>query len=186
MGHPEPERVVLALAGPHGVGKSRHTDALARNLVAEGVNAIAVHHAPPPPWCVRFFDRALWFALERVRLLATTTARVIVADRWDESTDAAARVALDFEGEAMNRLAASERALRAVRVHWLLLDASDTELDVRLAARTGRGSTPAERAEALALREFTTRAVRTDRPVAEVEREVLAWALRCLAPTRPL
>lgn len=180
--------VVLVLTGPHGVGKSAHAGWLRTGLRKAGVRATLWAIAPPPAECVTPFDKALHYAMDRLRALHYARgieSEVLVVARWDESTCAAARAIAGEQGamaDAMVCLATCESDLRAVHVYRQLLDAPDAELDARLLRRDGRTQTPAERAEAAWMRHWMRPCapILTDRPAEAVRADVLAWALGVL------
>jgi hypothetical protein len=143
--------VVLVLTGPHGVGKSAHAGWLRAGLRNAGVRATLWTIAPPPAECVTPFDKAMHYAMDRLRALHYARgieSEVMVVARWDESTHAAARAVQradatgDLMAEAMQELATREAALRNVPVYRQLLDAPDAELDARMQRRCGRAQTP--------------------------------------------
>lgn len=171
-----PSCIVLALTGPHGAGKSRHAATLALRLSQRGVDVTLVAH-PPPPAGLDAWGRALHYAAARAQLLAGCTSRVVVADRWTESTRCAAAWAPEAARVHMNLLASFEDRHLGAAVHHLLLDASDETLDGRLRARHGRPATDAERIEARFLRtRFDARVVHTGRDEHLAAADVLAWA----------
>ena len=183
--------VVLVLTGPHGVGKSAHAGWLRTGLRNAGVRATLWTIAPPPAECVTPFDKAMHYAMDRLRALHYARgieSEVMVVARWDESTHAAARAVQradatgDLMAEAMQELATREAALRNVPVYRQLLDAPDAELDARMQRRCGRAQTPDERAEAAWMRDRMQPCapILTDRPAHAVRADVLAWALGVL------
>ena len=182
---------VLALEGPHGAGKSRHTDALAAALRARGVDARAFHH-PAPPRGAGPVEAALFFAAEREGLVRRTRTAVIVADRWYHSTAvlaSALRLSDYTTAHALQRVAEVEveryRNARHYDLAPVHLDAPDDVLDGRLAKR-GAPPTALEHAERAQLRHARAQAVRpprgvdTSRAREVVEAELLAWAVDVL------
>lgn len=169
-------RVVLVLTGPHGAGKSRHAATLALLLSQRGLDVALVAH-PSPPAGLGAWGRALHYAAFRATLLAGCASRVIVADRWTESTRCAAEWAPEGERGDMRVLAGFEDRQHGAAVYHLLLDASDATLDARLRGRRGRPATEAEREEARYLRtRFDARVVHTDRDEHLAAADVLSWA----------
>lgn len=140
--------VILALVGPEAAGKSSHARALAASLRAQSIPATSFHHPPPPPpLCDDPFGRALWYWQQRVKVGLETrrcTPRVIVADRWWESSlafgvvqplDVAARMGLAVEQEIDAWTTAQFACVESI-----LLDAPDDVLDARTVARGAEAS----------------------------------------------
>lgn len=140
--------VILALVGPEGVGKSSHAKALASALRAHGVPATSFHHPPPPPpLCDDPFGRALWHWTQRTKVgleARRNPPRVIIADRWWESTLAFAVVqATDVATRMINAVEQEIDAWTTASfapVESLLLDAPDEVLDARTIARGAKAS----------------------------------------------
>lgn len=168
---------ILVLEGPDGCGKSHHTDRLAAALRAEGIDAVAFHHAKPAD--ADPVLAALDYAAQRRRLVLAPPAEVIVADRWEVSTWALGRAmretCIGHHGQALIDLANAEGGWAGV-AGGATLDAADAVLDARLAAR----GTPATRLDC-AMRSayrITPRSsvYDTSRPADDVAAELLAWA----------
>lgn len=141
---------IVAFCGPHAVGKSTQTDAVADALTREGVAAWVWHHQGGGYGPVH---AALQFALQRAELVAAwddrATPDVVIADRWAVDTSILATV-LAAQGRANEAAAlrsiadAEARTLPPAR--YVLLDAPDAVLDARALAR-GRATTATEAAE---------------------------------------
>lgn len=174
-------RRILVLAGPHGAGKTGHADALAASLKSLGHDVEAWHHPPPPGPPRTALARALWYAWTREHLAMARPCSILVADRWTESTRAAARATILPEQEAMVTLADAEDCVYAPEA-MILLDASHAVIEARLRARHGRGQTREELAEARYLRStFADDArVDTDAPREMVAAEILRLACALL------
>lgn len=186
--------IILALIGPEGVGKSSHARALAAALRQRGVPATSFHHLPPPPpLCDDPFARALWYWTQRTKVgldAQRHPPRVIIADRWSESTLAFARVQSPDVGARMVDAVEQETDAWCVAgfpaVESIHLDAPDAVLDARTLARGSAASaidlhprTAEMRAwyrEAAAER-WGDRCIDTSGPREEVQRELLAEAL---------
>jgi thymidylate kinase len=129
---------IIALEGPDGVGKSYQTDAVAHALEASGITTVAWHHPLCPPGRTGF-RAALWYADVRAEMVQDTYAEVVIADRWFDSTEVAARDPF-VPGSTipMHHVVLAERAALP-RASVILLDAS---LDVLRRRLIARGETP--------------------------------------------
>lgn len=185
----EPRRVLVAIEGADGVGKSTVADAVARE-----VGACSWHHdvRPGSEWTT-----ALAFAHARAELCDALTSgaritrgvrvgtgheRVVIADRWTLSASIRTD-ALEAEGNPISR---ALRDLRGIeRVVWpraivILRVADDAAWSSRIVWRDNRLPTPRETAERaeyerLASRKRTVyRVVDAARPLADVVADVAA------------
>lgn len=192
-----PSTVVLALVGPEAAGKSSHARALAAALRQHGIPATSFHHPPPPSTpCDDPFARALWYWLQRTKVGLDTLRhppRVIVADRWNESTlafarvqpaDVAARMIDAVEQETDAWCTAGLPAVESIH-----LDAPDAVLDARTRARGDEASaidlhprTAEMRAwyRANATQYHSGRRIDTSAPREEVQRALLDEAISTL------
>lgn len=185
----EPRRVLVAIEGADGVGKSTVADAVARE-----VGACSWQHdvRPGGEWTM-----ALAFAHARAELcdaltsgaritrgvrVGTGNERVVIADRWTMSASIRTD-ALEAEGNPISR---SLRDLRGIeRVVWpraivILRVADDAAWSSRIVWRENRLPTTRETAERaeyerLASRKRTVhRVVDADRQLADVVADVVA------------
>jgi hypothetical protein len=172
---------ILALEGPDGCGKSTHADRLAAALRAEGVDAVAFHHAKPVTDDV--VAAALDYARQRHEMVRNTTAAVIVADRWTPSTwclGSAMAALLKLEHRNLFGLTdlAHAEARWLPRCDGALLWAPDPVLDARLKAR-GTPANEMHRKLREAYAWWAGTAVPrfdTSRPADAVAAGLLAWA----------
>lgn len=185
-------RVLVAIEGADGVGKSTVADAVARE-----VGACSWHHdvRPGGEWTM-----ALAFAHARAELcdaltsgaritrgvrVGTGNERVVIADRWTLSAEIRARalVALghSFEHVAHGLVAAEYRAMRSSgRPNaCVMLEVSDPDTwRSRFSARVGAKPTRLETVErekyAVVAQEGWRYVVDADRPLTEVVADVVA------------
>lgn len=170
---------VLVLEGPDGAGKSAHADRLAAALRAEGVDAVAFHHAKPAD--ADPVLAALNFAAQRRRLVLAPPAAVIVADRWAGSTwtlgHAMREACFGCHGQSLVDLGNAEEGWLPI-ADVAMLDADDAILDARLAER----GTPATRMDRALRSEYrrsrflARHCFDTSGPADVVAAGLLAWA----------
>lgn len=141
--------IIIAIEGADGTGKSHHAKALADALAAQGYPVELFQH-PRPPRPDNPIARALWYRDERTLLgarLATATPRIVVADRWRDSTLATAEAEHTTPAAVMHEIVDDEwrawEARRFAGVYGVTLDAPDAVLDARIHAR-GTAATPAD------------------------------------------
>lgn len=178
--------IYLAVEGCHGTGTSTHADAIASALRADGLVARAYHHPRHPDGCTGP-ARVAWYAgaraqlaAEQERLAASLVGcgddlpRVVVMDRGPWSGVVHAR-SLYVEPSRAVDLAMREVASEPWRsAPMVVLDAAADVLDARLRER---GEDPAaSHAERCEWAQIDARRVCTDRDVAVVRAELLAWA----------
>lgn len=171
--------MIVVIEGPDYVGKTTVARALVDALTFFNITARYHAHAPPPdgasPW-----RAAVWFALERARIIdecaRDTETAVHVVDRWTLS----ARIRNCVEPSRCGwSLANAEKHAHSVAAVFVLRATADV-LNQRAAAR-GSVRTPLERREAAeyaALIEVCT--IDANGTVAEAVNAIL-WFLR-LAP----
>ena len=174
----------LILEGCHGTGTTTHADALAETLRGMLPRVWVYHHPPHPPG-LDGVARVAWYAGARAQLVDVArdlSPGVVVMDRGPRSGLIYAAACGDAVAGAM---AIDERDAEPWRsAPMVMLDAPDDVLDARIAAR-GEPVGPALaergvwRATLGMVRRFMP-PVRTDRPQAVVQAELLAWALRAL------
>ena len=127
---------LIVIEGCDGTGTSTHTEALAYNLRECGYKVIEFHHPPPPKGCSPW-TRVTHYASERSKLVDQYggTDVVVVADRWYHSTLVFAAIIDGALKTRLHVLAQMEKHTLPAPTMLAVLDASDAELDVRLAKR---------------------------------------------------
>lgn len=179
---------LIILEGQHGAGKTTHADALAKALRAQGVDAQAWSHKPPPFAECGAFAAALEYAGQRARLLAYARRGggpdVLVVDRWWHSTEVVGWTQPDARASLFRLVAAEKAQPHAVAVVFVL-DAPDPVLDARIVTR-GAAVTDTDRAcrriyrTPEVLGPWGAVRVDTDRPTAAVTVELARRALGVL------
>jgi len=127
---------LIVIEGCDGTGTSTHTEALACNLRELGYPVVEFHHPPPPKGCSPW-TRVSHYASERSKLVDQygDSNVVVVADRWYHSTVVFASIIDGALKTRLHVLAHMERNTLPAPVMLAVLDASDAELDRRLAKR---------------------------------------------------
>jgi thymidylate kinase len=178
---------LIVIEGADGTGTTHHATALTRALNDLGVPAIMFHH-PRHEQDDDDWSRSLHYALSRARVAKNAGDKVVVADRWYQSTSS---IALTLPNPVRSRLidlCHLEGHLLPQPLVTILLDAPDEVLDERI--RDGRPLDAWEscRDHALELRQVYRTMIRpecnavldTSRPKAEVYAEILQMALCAL------